>query len=129
MLTGEYGRHARLIVWKPWVKYTGTDIMHVTRRGKLTETLSWMSLFIPSRSSTRRSRESPAGGNPQGRSAEKVKLLLNSSHLAPQCVSCTVIMGMMTWSSRNTTPRETQSPPSWGAKCQSGFMTLPPAPL
>jgi hypothetical protein len=25
MLTGEYGRHARLTVWKPWVTYTGTD--------------------------------------------------------------------------------------------------------
>jgi hypothetical protein len=25
VLTEEHGRHARLIVWKPWVTYTGTD--------------------------------------------------------------------------------------------------------
>jgi hypothetical protein len=25
MLTGEYGRHARLTVWKSWVTYTRTD--------------------------------------------------------------------------------------------------------
>jgi hypothetical protein len=25
MLTGEYGRYTRLIVWKPWVTYTRTD--------------------------------------------------------------------------------------------------------
>jgi hypothetical protein len=51
---------------------------------KLTEMLSWESLFIPSRLSTRRSTKSSAGVNPQGRSTEKVKLLLNGSHLEPQ---------------------------------------------
>jgi hypothetical protein len=25
MLTGEYGRHARLNVWKPWATYMGTN--------------------------------------------------------------------------------------------------------
>jgi hypothetical protein len=25
MLTGEYGRHAPLVVWKSWVTYTRTD--------------------------------------------------------------------------------------------------------
>jgi hypothetical protein len=30
--------------------------------------------------------KSPVGINPQGRSAEKVKLLLNGSHLKPQAV-------------------------------------------
>jgi hypothetical protein len=25
ILTGQYGSHARLTVWKPWVTYTGTD--------------------------------------------------------------------------------------------------------
>jgi hypothetical protein len=58
---------------------------HVTRRVKLTETLNWESLFIPSRLSSCRSTNSPVGVNPCG-SAEKVKLLLNSSHLEPQAV-------------------------------------------
>jgi hypothetical protein len=58
---------------------------HVTRRVKLTETLNWKSLFIPSRLSSCWSTNSPVGVNPHG-SVEKVKLLLNSSHLEPQAV-------------------------------------------
>jgi hypothetical protein len=46
---------------------------HVTQRVKLTEKLSWESLFILSWLSTRRSME-------------KVKQLLNGSHLEPQAV-------------------------------------------
>jgi hypothetical protein len=63
----------------------GNGSKHVTRRVKLTETLNWESLFIPSRLSSCRSTNSPVGVNPR-RSAEKVKLLLNSSHLEPQAV-------------------------------------------
>jgi hypothetical protein len=48
--------------------------------------LSWESLFTLSRLNTHRSIKSSAGVNPQGRSMEKVKLLLNSSHLEPQAV-------------------------------------------
>jgi hypothetical protein len=59
----------------------GNRSRHVTRRVKLTETLNWESLFIPSWLST----NSSVGVNPHG-SAEKVKLLLNSSHLEPQAV-------------------------------------------
>jgi hypothetical protein len=55
---------------------------HVTRRVKLTETLNWKNLFIPSRLSSCRSTNSPVGVNPHG-SAEKAKLLLNSSLLKP----------------------------------------------
>jgi hypothetical protein len=47
--------------------------------------LNWESLFIPSWFSNCRSTNSPVGVNPYG-SAEKVKLLLNSSHLEPQAV-------------------------------------------
>jgi hypothetical protein len=60
---------------------------------------------------------------------EKVKLLLNDSHLAPQDESRNVIMGMIAWRSRNTAPGETPSPPSWRAKCRSSFMTLSPVLL
>jgi hypothetical protein len=35
----------------------------------------------------------------------------------------------MTWSSRSLASRETPSPPSWRAKCRSGFATLPPVLL
>jgi hypothetical protein len=72
-----------LTVWKPWVIYTGTNPRHVGRRVKLTETLSWESLSIPSRLGTRQSMESHAGVNSQWKSVEKVKLLLNDSHLEP----------------------------------------------
>jgi hypothetical protein len=58
---------------------------HVTRRVKLTKTLNWESLFIPSRLSSCQSMNSPVGVNTYG-SAEKVKLLLNNSHLEPQTV-------------------------------------------
>jgi hypothetical protein len=44
------------------------------------------SLFIPSRLSMHRSTKSSAEVNPQGRSAEKVKLLLKGSHLEHQAV-------------------------------------------
>jgi hypothetical protein len=63
----------------------GNGFKHVTRRVKLTETLNWESLFIPSRLSSCRSTNSPVGVNPRG-SAEKVKLLLNSGHLEPQAL-------------------------------------------
>jgi hypothetical protein len=63
-----------------------TDPKHIARMVKLTEMLSRERLFSPSRLSTRGSVKSPAGVNPQGRSAEKVKLLLNGSHLEPSAV-------------------------------------------
>jgi hypothetical protein len=63
----------------------GNGSSHVTRRVKLTETLNWESLFIPSSLSSCRSTNSPMGENPHG-STEKVKLLLNSSHLELQAV-------------------------------------------
>jgi hypothetical protein len=58
---------------------------HVTRRVKLTETLNWERLFIPSWLSSCRSTNSPVGVNSDG-STEKVKLLLNYNHLEPQAV-------------------------------------------
>jgi hypothetical protein len=64
----------------------GTDSKHVIRRVKLTEMFSWESLFISSWLSTHQSTTSSAGVNPQGRSTEKVKFLLNSSHLEPQAL-------------------------------------------
>jgi hypothetical protein len=63
----------------------GNGSSHVTRRVKLTETLNWESLFIPSWLSNCRSTNSSVGVNPH-ESAEKVKLLLNSRHLEPQAV-------------------------------------------
>jgi hypothetical protein len=75
-----------LTVRKVWATYTGTDPKHVTQRVKFTEVLSWESLFIPSRLSTRQSMKSYVEVNPQGRNTEKVKLLLNDSHLEPQAV-------------------------------------------
>jgi hypothetical protein len=48
--------------------------------------LSWESLFIPLRLSMHRSTKSSAVVNPQGRRVEKVKLLLNGSHLKPQTI-------------------------------------------
>jgi hypothetical protein len=50
-----------------------------------TETLNWESLFIPSRLSSCQSTNSSVEVNPHG-SMEKVKLLLNSSHLESQAV-------------------------------------------
>jgi hypothetical protein len=75
-----------LTVRKVWATYTGTDPKYVARRVKLADMLTWESLFIPSRLSTRWSTKSSAGVNPQGRSMEKVKLLLNGSHLELQAV-------------------------------------------
>jgi hypothetical protein len=49
------------------------------------ETLNWESLFIPSRLSSCRITNSHMGVNSPG-SVEKVKLLLNGSHLKPQAV-------------------------------------------
>jgi hypothetical protein len=63
----------------------GNGSRHVTRRVKLIETLNWESLFIPSRLSSCQSMNSPVGVNLHG-SMEKVKLLLNGSHLEPQAV-------------------------------------------
>jgi hypothetical protein len=63
----------------------GSGSRHLSRRVKLTEMLNWESLFIPSRLSSCRSRNSPVGVNPHG-SKEKVNLLLNNSHLEPQAV-------------------------------------------
>jgi hypothetical protein len=60
----------------------GNKSRHATQRVKLTEMLNWESLFILSRLSSCRSTNSPVGVNPP-RSAEKVKLLLNSGHLKP----------------------------------------------
>jgi hypothetical protein len=61
----------------------GSD--HVTQRVQLTETLNWESLFIPLWLSSCRGMNSSVGVNPHG-SMEKVKLLLNNSHLEPQTV-------------------------------------------
>jgi hypothetical protein len=83
--------------------------------------LNWESLFIPSRLSVRQSMESLTGVNPYGRSTEKVKLLLNGSHLAPQGESHNVIMGMTAWSSSKIALRETSSPPTWCAKMLKWF--------
>jgi hypothetical protein len=58
---------------------------HVTQRLKLTETLNSESFFIPSQLNNCRSTNSPVRVNPHG-SKEKVKLLLNNSHLEPQAV-------------------------------------------
>jgi hypothetical protein len=63
----------------------GNISRHVTQRVKLTETLNWESLFIPSRLSSCWSMNSYVGVNLHG-STEKVKLLLNSSHLEPRAV-------------------------------------------
>jgi hypothetical protein len=58
---------------------------HVTRRVKFTETLNSENFFIPSRLNSCRSMNSHVGVNSHG-SKEKVKLLLNNSHLEPQTV-------------------------------------------
>jgi hypothetical protein len=57
----------------------------VTQRVKLTETLNSESFFIPLWLSSCRSTNSLVGVNPHV-SVEKVKVLLNSSHLMPQVV-------------------------------------------
>jgi hypothetical protein len=63
----------------------GNGSRHVIRMIKFTETLNRESLFILSRLSSCRSINSPVGVNLHG-SVEKVKLLLNNSHLEPQAV-------------------------------------------
>jgi hypothetical protein len=63
----------------------GNGSIHITQRVKLTEMLNWESLFIPLRLSSCQSMNSPVGVNPHV-SVEKVKLLLNNSHLEPQAV-------------------------------------------
>jgi hypothetical protein len=63
----------------------GNGSRHVTQRVKLTETLNWKSLFILSQLSSCQSTNLHVRVNLHG-SAEKVKLLLNSSHLEPQAV-------------------------------------------
>jgi hypothetical protein len=72
-----------LTVRNPLTTYKGVDLKHVARRAKLIDMLSWESIFIPSQLSTCQSMKSSVGLNPQGRSAEKMKLLLNGSHLEP----------------------------------------------
>jgi hypothetical protein len=64
----------------------GTDLKHVARMVKLTDMLSRESLFALSRLSTCRIMKSYARVNSQGRSTEKVKLLLNDNHLEPHAV-------------------------------------------
>jgi hypothetical protein len=88
----------------------GMDLKYVARRVKLIEMLSWERLFIPSWLSTHQSTKSSAGVNPQGRSTEKVKLLLNDSHLEPQAVRPQHNCGDDNLSSENTALRETQRP-------------------
>jgi hypothetical protein len=61
----------------------GTDPKHVGRKAKLIEMVSWESLFIPSRLSMHRSMKYSVGVSPQGRSMDKVKPLMNGSHLEP----------------------------------------------
>jgi hypothetical protein len=85
MLTEEHGRHAPIDCMKTLDNIYGNGSRHVNRMVKLTETLNWKSLFIPSRLSSCRSINSYVGVNPYG-STEKVKLLLNDSHLEPQAV-------------------------------------------
>jgi hypothetical protein len=63
----------------------GNESRHVTRRVKLTKALNWESLFIPSWVSSCWSTNSSMGVKPH-QSMEKVKLLLNDSHLKPQAV-------------------------------------------
>jgi hypothetical protein len=106
----------------------GNRSRHVTRSVKLTETLNWESLFIPSWFSNYQSMNSSVGVNPHG-STEKVKLLLNSSHLEPQAVKPPHHAGTTTRSSRSLASRETPSSHTWRAKYRSGFMTLLPKPL
>jgi hypothetical protein len=57
------------------------DPKYIARRGKLIEILSKESLFILSRLSTCHSMKLSVRVNPQEKSIEKVKLLLNGSHL------------------------------------------------
>jgi hypothetical protein len=56
------------------------------QRVKLIEMFSWESLFIPLQLGTCQSRKSSMGVNSQGRSAKKVKLLLNGNHFKPQAM-------------------------------------------
>jgi hypothetical protein len=67
----------------------GNGFRLVTQRIKLTDTLNWESLFIPSRLSSCQSTNSPVRVNPH-ESMEKVKLLLNSSHLERRKLYATV---------------------------------------
>jgi hypothetical protein len=85
MLTEEHGRHAPIDSMKTLGNIYGNGFRHVNRRVKLTETLNWESLFISSWLSSCQSTNSSVGVNPYG-SMEKVKLLLNDSHLEPQVV-------------------------------------------
>jgi hypothetical protein len=63
----------------------GNRFRHITRRVKLTEMLNREILFIPSWLSSCWSTNSSVRVNPHG-STEKVRLLLNGSHLVPQAV-------------------------------------------
>jgi hypothetical protein len=85
MLTGEHGRHAPIDCMETLGNIYENGYRHVTRRVKLTETLNWESLFIPSWLSSCRSTSSSVVVNPHG-STKDVKLLLNGSHLEPQAM-------------------------------------------
>jgi hypothetical protein len=74
-----------LTVQKTWVTLHENESSHITQRVKLTKMLNWESLLIQSWLSSCRSMNSSVGVKPHG-SAEKVKLLLNTSHLEPQAV-------------------------------------------
>jgi hypothetical protein len=63
----------------------GNRFRHVIQRVKLIETLNWESLFILSWLSSYQSMNSSVGVHLHG-STEKVKLLLNDSHLEPQAM-------------------------------------------
>jgi hypothetical protein len=109
-----------LTVRNPWTTYTGTDPKYVVRMAKLIEMLSCESLFIPLRLSTHRSIKSFVRVNPQGRSVEKVKLLLNGSHLEPQVVRPQRHRGDDGLEQRKPKRKELK-PPSYHIKCQSGL--------
>jgi hypothetical protein len=63
----------------------GNGSRHITQRVKVTETINWENLFIPSWLSSYHSTNSSVGVNSH-ESMEKVKLLLNGGHLDPQAV-------------------------------------------
>jgi hypothetical protein len=106
----------------------GNGSRHVTQRVKLTKMLNWESLFISSWLSSYRSMNSSVGVNPHG-STEKVKLLLNDSHLETQAVKQQRHPRTMTWSSRSTSSRETPSPLPGASNVEVVFVTLPPVSL
>jgi hypothetical protein len=106
----------RLTVQNPWARYTGTCPKHIVWMVKLTEMLSWKSLFIPSWLSTRWSTKS---------SVRSWNCCWTAATSSLRLLGRNVIMGMAIWSSENTALRETQSPPTWRVKCRSGLRHFP----